>query len=276
MFNAAKCTGAHLADQRIVVYGAGSAAVGVADVIVKLMGLEGIPEHEARKKFFFVDTKGLVTINRGDKLQAHKIPYARGEFSEQIPNLEGVVEQIKPTALLGLAGSGKAFTEPIIRKMAQFNKQPIIFALSNPTSKSECTAKEAYEYSEGKCIFASGSPFDPVSINGKLMEPGQGNNMYIFPGLGYGAFLAKSKSITETMIVAAAKKLADITTPEDLKNGSIYPPISKIRDISAHLAVAVMEQSYQEGLAQLQPKPDNLLQYVKDRMYQPTFVDLKQ
>lgn len=271
--NACRLSGVPLAEQRIVLFGAGSAAIGVADQIVHLMITEGIPEEEVYKKFWIVDSRGLVSTTRGDTLQIHKLKYARTDIpqGENLKELEKIVAYIKPTALIGFSGQGGAFTPEIITEMSKYSNKPIIFALSNPTSKSECSAETAYTYSEGRAIFASGSPFQPVTLNGKTYTPSQGNNMYIFPGLGFGARVCKSKRVTQNMISSASKALAYSLTEEELESGKLYPSISRIREISEIIAERVVETAFQEGLAQIE-KPENVSSFISERMYIPEYI----
>lgn len=248
--NAMKMQQVAAAKQKIVFCGAGSAAVGVADQIaIELASQQNICVDQARKQIYFVDSKGLVRMHRGDTLASHKLKYARNDVEKNLNTLEEVVKEIKPTALIGLSGAGKEFPEPIIREMGKYNERPIIFALSNPTSKSECTAEEAYKFTEGRAIFASGSPFPDYNYEGKTLRPAQGNNMYIFPGLGLGAVIAKSKKVSDTMIVEAAKCLADQTTAQELDDGKLYPDLSQIRTISAKIAKAVARKAFKIGRA---------------------------
>lgn len=260
-----------LSDQRIIFYGAGSAAVGIADMIVAgIMEESGISEEEARKRFWLLDSQGLVVKNGPRELQEHKIPFARDE--KHVDNLLDVVKNVKPTILVGVSGQGQTFTEEIIREMHKHVDEPIVFALSNPTSKSECTAEQAYRWTDGKAIFASGSPFDPVRMKGKIYVPGQGNNMFIFPGVGLGATLCKSKKVTDGMFYAAAKALADLVTDEELALRTVYPDLRKIRRISASIAARVCEMAFDEGLAQID-RPDDILAFVQSKMYQPDYPD---
>ena len=258
-----------LADQRIIFYGAGSAAVGIADTIVAgIMEESGMSAAEARKLFWLLDSQGLVVQNGPRALQTHKVPYAREEA--HIDNLMDVVKTIKPTILVGVSGQGQTFTEEIIKEMHKHVKQPIIFALSNPTSKSECTAEQAYRWTKGKVIFASGSPFDPVRYKGKIYIPGQGNNMFIFPGVGLGAALCQSSKVTDAMFYTAAKTLADMVSDEELELGTVYPDLRKIRKISATIAIAVCEIAFREGLAGID-EPKDIRKFVKENMFQPVY-----
>lgn len=258
-----------LSEQRIIFYGAGSAAVGIADTIVAgIMEESGMSAEEARKLFWLLDSQGLVVKNGPRELQTHKKPYAREEA--HIDNLMDVIKSIEPTILVGVSGQGQTFTEAIIKEMHKHVKQPIIFALSNPTSKSECTAEQAYRWTKGKVIFASGSPFDPVRYKGKIYIPGQGNNMFIFPGVGLGAALCQASEVTDAMFYTAAKTLADMVTDEELELGTVYPDLRKIRKISATIAAAVCQIAFDEGLAGIE-KPEDIRKFVKENMFQPVY-----
>jgi malate dehydrogenase (oxaloacetate-decarboxylating)(NADP+) len=258
-----------LKDQRIIFYGAGSAAVGIAEMICAGMCEEsGISISEARQRFWLMDSKGLVTRDRLDKLQDHKIPYARDEAPAS--TLMEVVERIKPTILVGVSGQPQTFDQEVIQSMHQHCEKPIIFALSNPTTKSECTAEQAYSWTNGEAIFASGSPFDPVHLNGRVFVPGQGNNMFIFPGVGLGAVMCGARKITDAMFFTAAKTLAHMVTDEELETGTMYPDLSKIRQISLAIATAVGRMAYDQGLATT-PEPEDIRQWVRDRMYHPEY-----
>ncbi len=258
-----------LADQRIIFYGAGSAAVGIADMIVAgIVEESGMSEEEARKRFWLIDSQGLVVKNGPRPLQDHKVPYARDEAL--VDNLMDVIKAVKPTILVGVSGQGQTFTPEIIKEMLNYSKQPIIFALSNPTSKSECTAQEAYKWTKGKAIFASGSPFDPVRMKGKIFVPGQGNNMFIFPGVGLGASLCQAKKVTDAMFYMAAKTLADMVTEEELALRTVYPDLRKIRKISLTIAAAICEMAFDEGLARVE-RPKDIKAWVKENMFEPVY-----
>ncbi|MBC8258662.1 MAG: NAD-dependent malic enzyme [SAR324 cluster bacterium] len=272
ILSALRVTGQSLSEQRFIFLGAGSAAVGIADMIVSGMVEEGLCENEARKQFWLFDSQGLVTQNRIDKLAVHKIPYAQS--SKSIDSLLEVVRQVKPTALIGVSKQAGAFTEEVIKEMQSHVRRPLIMALSNPTSKSECTAEQAFKWTAGKVLFASGSPFAPVTIEGKVYVPGQGNNMYIFPGVGLGAVSCHSRSVTDSMFYVAAKTLSELVTREELEVGKLYPDLKTIREISSQIAAAVCKVAFEEGLAQIE-RPENMLEYVKERMYQPHYVPYK-
>jgi malate dehydrogenase (oxaloacetate-decarboxylating)(NADP+) len=260
-------TGGKLCDKKFLFLGAGEAGIGIGDLISFAMVQEGLTEEEARKHCWFFDSKGLVVKSRKD-LTDHKLAFAHdGEF---ITDLQKAIEFLKPTALIGVSGKARMFTQPIVELMGKINERPVIFALSNPTSKAECTAEQAYTWTQGRAIYASGSPFDPVVYNGKTYTPGQGNNAYIFPGVGLGVIAADAKRVTDEMFYAAAKALELEVTKADLDMGRIYPSLTRMRDVSAIIAVAVAEVAFKTGLARID-KPADLLAYVKSLMYDPTY-----
>ena len=267
-FSAMRVLGGKLADQRVLFLGAGEAASGIANLIAQAISDEtGEPIEEARKRCFLYDSKGLVVASRTD-LSHHKREFAHeAEFTK---TFEESIEQLRPTAIVGVAAQPNAFNEGVIRRMCELNERPIIFALSNPTSKAECSAEQAYRYSNGKALFASGSPFAPVDFNGMHFVPRQGNNAYVFPALGRGATFARSKTMPIGMFLAASRKLADLVSEEDLANGSLYPSLTDIRPISEAISVAVAEYAYANGLAQNE-KPEDLEAAVKASMWTPKY-----
>jgi malate dehydrogenase (oxaloacetate-decarboxylating)(NADP+) len=269
LFAAMRLRQEHLSDQRIVFCGAGSAAVGIADMICAGIADEhSMSTEDARKLVWMTDSKGLVTSTREGKLQEHKLPYARNE--EPAATLLEIVERVKPTILIGASGHAHTFTEDVVRTMHQDCERPIIFALSNPTSKAECSAAEAYNWTDGKAIFASGSPFPPVRIDGRIFVPGQGNNMFIFPGVGLGAVACGASKVTDEMFFTAAKTLAQIVTADELAAGTIYPDLGKIRQISLAIASAVCMLAWEQGLARY-AEPDDVREYVRACMYHPDY-----
>ncbi|KAI8079506.1 uncharacterized protein B0P05DRAFT_603805 [Gilbertella persicaria] len=265
-------------DHRIVFYGAGSAAIGVARQIQAYFEREyGIPEEEAKRFFWIVDSKGLVTLDRGDKLAQHKTYYARDDNQgQQYKDLLDIVNYVKPTGLIGLSSTTGAFTKQVLERLAALNECPIVFPLSNPATQAECTFAEAMEATENRVIFASGTAFPSYTIpsTGKVRIPGQGNNMYIFPGLGLGSVLAKVKSVSDNMIYSASVALADSLTTEELSQGWLYPSLVRIRQVSATVATAVIEQALSEGLSDAEElaqfSHDALLDYVANHMWTPT------
>jgi len=267
VYSALRINGAKLADQKFLFLGAGEAATGICDLLSSAMAGQGLSANEARKRCWLVDSHGLVVKSRGD-LAKHKLPYAHEHPA--LPDFLSAIEALKPTAIVGVAAVGGMFTREVLESMARINERPIVFALSNPTSKAECTAEQAYRWTGGRVIFACGSPFDPVTLNGKTFVPRQGNNSYIFPGLGLGAIASKARHITDEMFAAVAQTLAGQVTAADLAQGSIYPALTRIREVSAHIAAAVAEVAYARGLAATR-RPKNVLAYVKSHMYDPHY-----
>ncbi|KAK4736088.1 hypothetical protein R3W88_010349 [Solanum pinnatisectum] len=262
--------GGNLAQHKFLFLGAGEAGTGIAELIALEMSKQtGAPLEETRKKTWMVDSKGLIVRSRMESLQHFKRPWAHDH--EPVKELVNAVKLIKPTVLIGSSGTGKMFTKEVVQAMATFNKKPVIFALSNPTSQSECTAEEAYTWSEGRAIFASGSPFAPVEYKGKVFVSGQGNNAYIFPGLGLGLIISGAIRVHDDMLLAASEALAAEVSQENLEKGLIYPPFANIRKISAHIAAKVAAKAYELGLATRLPQPENLVTYAESCMYSPSY-----
>ncbi|RCH87670.1 hypothetical protein CU098_007227 [Rhizopus stolonifer] len=264
---------------RIVFYGAGSAAIGVARQIQTYFQIEhNMPEEEAKKLFWIVDSKGLITNTRGDKLARHKVYYARDDTDEQqFKELLDILDYVKPTMLIGLSSISGAFNSNVLSRMAKLNQQPIIFPLSNPATQAECTFEQAMECTNDKVIFASGTAFPAYTIQstGEIRYPGQGNNMYIFPGLGLGAVLAHPKHITDRMIYEASRALADSLTNEEINKGWLYPSLKRIRTVSSVVATAVCQEALNEGLATSESIKkcktyQDILNYVTRHMWSPT------
>jgi len=267
LISALRVTGGSLGEQMLLFQGAGEAATGIADLVVAAMVAQGMDEGQARRRCWLFDSKGLVVAERKD-LAPHKRPYAHEHAP--VGSLVDAVRALRPTAITGVAAVGGAFTEEVLRTMAKQTKRPIVFALSNPTSKAECTATQAYRWTEGRALFACGSPFDPVTLAGHTFVPRQGNNSYIFPGVGLGVIATKASRVTEEMFMAAAHALAAQVSAEDLQQGSLYPPLKNIRDVSAHIAAAVAAVAYRRGLSP-QPEPADLLGFVRAQMYEPRY-----
>jgi malate dehydrogenase (oxaloacetate-decarboxylating)(NADP+) len=267
IIGALRITGGKLSEQRLLFLGAGEAGIGIADSFVAGLAEEGIPADEARKRCWFVDTKGLLVADRKN-LAPHKRPYAQEH--PFISDFLEAVNTLKPTAILGLSGQPGHFTREIIEAMAEINERPIIFALSNPTSKAECTAEQAYGWTNGRVIFASGSPFDPVDIGPRTFVPGQGNNAYIFPGVGLGIISSRSRKVTDEMFLAAAHSLANQVSDSDLERGRVYPPLSQIRQVSALIAQEVATIAYREGFSDRE-EPGDILADIREQMYRPIY-----
>jgi malate dehydrogenase (oxaloacetate-decarboxylating)(NADP+) len=261
-----RLTGKKLKEERIMFLGAGSAATGIADLMVEALKEQGLSDEEARKRISLVDSKGLVTTGR-EKIEYNKKPYAQDHAPA--PLLDAI-KDIKPTILIGATGAPNTFTQEVVETMSALNDRPVIFALSNPTSHAECTAQQAYEWSKGKAIFASGSPFDAVEYNGQTFKPGQGNNAYIFPGVGLGVMLSEATKVTDGMFLTAAKALASQVTDDDLKTGTLYPPLKNIREVSAKIASAVIVQAGDDNVFGV-PQPPDVENFVKKQMYDPSY-----
>lgn len=258
-------TKSKMCDHTIVFQGAGEAAMGIAELVAMAMEKEGLAKEECLKKIWMVDSKGLVVKGR-DQLTHEKERFAHQH--PQMKKLEDVVRDLKPTAIIGVAAVAGAFTQQIITDMASFNERPIIFALSNPTSKAECTAEQCYTLTGGRGIFASGSPFDPVTLSdGRTFFPGQGNNAYIFPGVGLAVTACAIRHITEEIFLTAAEALARLVTEKDLAEGRLYPPLSSIRDVSLTLAAKIMEYAYEHNMATLRPEPSDKEAYLHSLTY---------
>ncbi len=268
VLSALRLTGGELREQRILFLGAGEAGTGIADLVTAELVASGMPTPAARQLCWFVDSKGLVTSQRKD-LAAHKRPYAHDHAA--VPDLLTAVRALRPTALIGASGQPQTFTQPIVAAMAEHHARPLVFALSNPTSKAECTAEQAYRWSHGRAIFASGSPFAPVELDGRTFVPGQGNNAYIFPGVGLGIVASAARRVPDEMFRIAARTLADLTSDRDLASGCLYPPLADIRAASLQIAVAVAAFAYEQGLAG-GPRPDDVAAHVRSFVYEPNYV----
>jgi malate dehydrogenase (oxaloacetate-decarboxylating)(NADP+) len=262
-----RITGGALEDQKLLFLGAGEAGIGIADVFVAALKKEGMSEDEARKHCWFVDSRGLLCEGR-DNIAQHKVPYTHEH--EYIDNLLDAVKTLKPTALLGLSGQPQTFTKEIVEAMTAINERPVIFALSNPTSMAECTAEQAYIWSDGKAVFASGSPFDPVKYGNQTFVPGQGNNAYIFPGVGLGIIVSQSRIATDEMFLTAAYSLAEQVKDSDLERGRVYPPLADIRLVSAKIAAEVAKMTYESGFTSRE-EPEDILADIKNYMYRPVY-----
>ena len=267
VIGALRITGSELADQKILFLGAGEAGIGIADVFVAALSEQGVPASEAREQCWFVDSTGLLVSSR-EKMAEHKKPYAHDH--PPLDSFLDAVRTLKPTAILGLSGQPGTFTKEVVEAMAEINERPIIFALSNPTSMAECTAEQAYTWSDGRAVFASGSPFDPVKYDNQTFVPGQGNNAYIFPGVGLGAIVSEARVITDEMFLAAAHSLANLVTESDLERGRVYPPLSRIRSVSAKIAYDVAKIVYDQGLTDKE-EPEDIEAEIHDYMYHPVY-----
>jgi malate dehydrogenase (oxaloacetate-decarboxylating)(NADP+) len=268
VLSALRVTNRPLRDQTFLFLGAGEAATGIADLLTSALVADGMEQGVARRRSWMVDSRGLVVRGRV-ALAEHKRPYAH-EHPPVVSFLEAV-EALRPTAIIGVGAVPGAFTREVIERMARLNDRPIVFALSNPTSRAECTAEQAYAWSDGRALFASGSPFDPLNVDGRRFVPRQGNNSYIFPGVGLGAVAVQASRVTDGMFMVAARALAETVRDEDLAQGSLFPALARVREVSARIAAAVAEVAFAEGLAGIE-RPADLGAWVETQMYHPEYV----
>jgi malate dehydrogenase (oxaloacetate-decarboxylating)(NADP+) len=270
LYSALRLTGGRLAEQTILFLGAGEAGIGIAALISSALTHEGVSPEQARRRCWFVDSKGLVVRDR-EGLAEHKRRYAHEH--PFCPDLLSALESLQPTMLIGVSGRPQMFTRPVLQAMARLNRRPVIFALSNPTSQAECTAEQAYTWTEGRAIYASGSPFAPVTLAGKTYVPGQGNNAYIFPGVGLGVVACGARLVTDSMFYQAARTLAAQVLESDLEMGRVFPSLQRVREVSAAIAIAVAREAYALKLARCRA-PKHLAAFIKARMYEPRYRSL--
>jgi len=269
IFGGLKISKQKLTEQRFLFLGGGSAATGIAELISEAMALEGIPLDEARKLSWLFDVNGLLVQSRSD-LAAFQKPFAH----KHAPVLSFVesIKDLRPTCIIGVSTVPKLFNQEVIQTMAALNERPIIFPYSNPTSRSECTAEEAYKWSGGRAIFASGSPFDPVEFGGQKFIPGQGNNVYIFPAMGMAVLATEAARVPEELFITAAKAVAEQVTEENLASGLIYPPQSHILEASLNTATKIAEVIFERGLARI-AKPEDIGAHIRSLAYKPEYTD---
>uniref|UniRef100_A0A1A8FKZ9 Malic enzyme n=1 Tax=Nothobranchius korthausae TaxID=1143690 RepID=A0A1A8FKZ9_9TELE len=252
---AQRATGKPITEHRVLFLGAGEAALGIANLIVMAMMESGTTQAAAREKIWMYDAHGLLVKGRKQEMDTNQDAFVHDSAGD-VQSFLDAVNTIKPTAIIGVAGAGRLFTHDVIKAMGALNERPIIFALSNPTDKAECTAEDAYTLTDGRCLFASGSPFGPVTLgDGRVFKPGQGNNAYIFPGVALAVILSGVRHISDTVFLEAAKSLAEQLTNDELKEGRLYPPLSNIREVSLQIAVKVMQYVYAKGMAFRYPEP---------------------
>jgi malate dehydrogenase (oxaloacetate-decarboxylating)(NADP+) len=264
VYSSTRISGLKFKDLRIMFLGAGSAATGIADLITSAFVDEGLSVGEARRRLWFVDVNGLVVKSRTD-LMPHNLPYAHEMTS--LPFAEAI-DAIRPHVLIGATGAPGTFTQAVVERLSALNDRPLLFALSNPTSRAECTAEQAYAWSGGRAIFATGSPFAPVTHGGRTYRPAQGNNAYVFPGIGLGAIACRAKTLPDELFLVAARTLAGLVRQKDLDHGAIYPPLTDIRKISVAIATAVATRAYATGLAR-RKRPANVRRSIEAMLYHP-------
>ena len=266
---ASRLTGQNLAEQRFLFLGAGSAATGIAELISLAMAREGMDLAEARRHNALFDINGLLVSSRTDLAEFQK-PFAQDRAP--VSTFVEAVEAVRPTGIIGVSAVPKLFNREVIEAMARINQRPIIFPYSNPTSRSECTAEEAYRWSDGRAVFASGSPFPPVEIGGRRFVPGQGNNVYIFPAMGMAVFATEATRVTDEMFLVAAQAVAEQVTEENLSIGLIYPPQSRILEASLHVAKRVAACIFDQGLAGVK-RPDDVGALIRSLVYRPAYLE---
>ncbi len=269
IYGALRLTGGKLSEQRFLFLGAGSAATGIAELISLAMEQEGMDPAAARRRNALFDINGLLVTSRTDLADFQK-PFAQEH--PPVSTFVEAVEALRPTGIIGVSTVPKLFSREVIEAMARINKRPIIFPYSNPTSRSECTAEEAYKWSESRAVFASGSPFPPVEIAGRRFVPGQGNNVYIFPAMGMAVFATEATRVTEEMFIVAAQAVAEQVTEENLSMGLIYPPQSRILDASLHVAERIAAYIFDQGLTRV-PRPEDVGALVRARAYRPVYAE---
>ena len=267
LISACRLTGKPFTEQKFLFLGAGSAGTGIAGLLIKILQENDLSKVEALERIWMFNSKGLLVNSRSD-LENYKKTFAHDH--EPIADFITAIRQLKPTAIIGVSAIGGAFTKEIIETMSAINEFPLIFPYSNPTTHSECTAEEAYKWSAGKAIFASGSPFEVVELNGKKFIPGQGNNVFIFPAMGLAVFATEVKRVTDEMFICAAKALAGLVSEEMLKSGLIYPPISEIRNVSVNVAIKIAEYIFDSGLPGIN-RPENIEKFIKSKVYFPEY-----
>lgn len=267
LLGALRISGKKLEEQRILFYGAGQAGLGIGSTITAALVEQGLDDAQARRCCWFFDSRGLLVSGR-DHIPPEKAPFAHDH--PPVSDFLESVQALKPTAIIGCAGQAGVFTKEIVHQMSEHHQRPIVFALSNPTVKAECTAEQAYQWSGGRAIFSSGSPFPSVQLGLDRFEPGQGNNAYIFPGVGLGAIASQASEVSDEMFLAGARVLSLQVDEADLAVGRIYPKLERIREVSVKIAVEVASIAYARGLAQ-RTQPENLLQDIQEQMFEPVY-----
>jgi malate dehydrogenase (oxaloacetate-decarboxylating)(NADP+) len=268
LYSAARITGQPVHEQRILFVGAGEACLGIGHLVTAAMRREGLSETEARERCLFVDSKGVLTVRRGS-VPDHKRPFAHD--AEPQLDLLKAIQDFRPSVLIGACAQSGIFTQSVLQALAQLNDRPVVFALSNPTSRAECTAEQAYTWTEGRAVFAGGSPFSPVAIADRLHVPGQGNNFLVFPGVGLGLLVSGARRVTDEMFMAAARAVARQVTERDVQDGRVFPAASKMREVARAVAVATATVAYEEGHA-TRPRPADLESAVARTMFAPEYL----
>ena len=282
MINALKLTGGELKDQRILFLGAGSAAIGLADLLVSALGQQGVAPDVARQQIRMFDTQGLVVAGRPG-LAAHKLPYAHDlppskpfnhlDLATEYPEIIAAIDDFKPTALIGVSTIGKLFSKEVVEAMSRHNALPVVFALSNPSEKHECLPVDAYTWTAGKVVYAGGVQFPPVHLDGKTFLPSQANNLYIFPAVGMAVYATNASRVTDEMFIEAAHAVADQVSDQQLKLGMLFPPQSNILEVEIQTAARVAKMVFDAGLARVE-RPADILAFIREHVYTPAYQSL--
>jgi malate dehydrogenase (oxaloacetate-decarboxylating)(NADP+) len=267
MINATKIKGTKLSDEKYLFLGAGSAGIGLADLICSAMVQEGLTLKEAQSRIYLFDINGLLEDTRKDLVDFQK-PYAHRHAPTR--DFVAAIESIKPTTIIGVSTIGGAFTQKVIEAMSRINERPVILALSNPTDHAECTPEQAYTWSNGKAIYAAGVQFPPVHFKGQTFLPGQANNFYIFPAIGLAVFATQASRVTDQMFIEAAKAVADQVPSELLKQGLLYPLQSNILETEIQTAARVAKLVFDSGLARVE-RPKNINAWLRSLVYKPEY-----
>ncbi len=257
-----------LKDQRIFFLGAGSAGIGIANMIVEAMVDDGLEKRDAQKRIAMFDVHGLIEPSREDLSPSQKI-YAQADATAT-QDLAAAVDTFKPTVLIGVSTQGGAFTEKVVKAMSKHVDRPIIFPLSNPTDKAECTPEQAYTWTDGKALVACGVQFPDATVNGKTYHPGQANNFYIFPAIGLAVYATKPRRITDRMFIDAAKASADQVSQGDRDHGMLFPPQSKILEVEITTATRVAEEIFNRGEATVE-RPKDVRAWIESLTYKPEY-----
>jgi malate dehydrogenase (oxaloacetate-decarboxylating)(NADP+) len=265
--NAMRISNQHLKDQRVLFFGAGSAGIGNALMIAAAMKLEGLSDEQARDQIWMFDINGLLEDSRKD-LIPEQLPFTHRHAPSR--DLLEVINSIKPNILIGVSTVGKSFTKPVIEAMSRISERPVIFALSNPTERAECTPEEAYEWSDGRAIYAAGVQFPPVQYKGKTFLPGQANNFYIYPAVGFAIYATHAKRVTDEMFVEAAKATADAVTDEQRGQGLMFPPQSNVLETEVRTAVRVATLVFDRNLADV-GRPSDINAWIRAMVYKPEY-----
>jgi malate dehydrogenase (oxaloacetate-decarboxylating)(NADP+) len=264
---ALQIVGAPLTDQRILFLGAGSAGIGIANLIASAMQMRGLSPDAARSRISMFDIDGLLEPSRADLSESQKI-YAHKAAPSR--DLAHTVETLKPTILVGVSTKGGAFNQPVVEAMSRLNERPIIFALSNPTDKAECSAEQAYAWSNGKALYAAGVQFPDVRIGGKTFHPGQANNFYIFPAVGLATYVARPRRLTDACFIAAAQATADQVDSDQRSRGMLYPSQANILETEVTTATRVAEFMFDQDLAQVE-RPRDVRRWIEGQLYRPQY-----